>query len=157
MRRYSSDICTPFHGLLYTYRLLETPLTREQMVSRRGSSGYLPVQELAAALQLLYQVGQKRADFFLSIRKLNAEHGCAVEHTVQMILQRIDLIIKYHCRLINAVSKNKIRGHWPGSSHIVNAGNFSVIICQIFHFLHVVFFFFSRARPYAALSCVFDI
>ena len=82
-------------------------LTREQMVSRRGSSGYLPVQELAAALQLLYQVGQKRADFFLSIRKLNAEHGCAVEHTVQMILQRIDLIIKYHCRLINAVSKIK--------------------------------------------------
>ena len=113
----------------------------EEMVTRRGSSGHLPVKELTAALQLLHQIRQKRTDFFLCIRKLNAEHSCTVKHAVQMILQSKDLMVKHHGRFVNSISEVEStiisRNH-----HIVNRCNLSVIISKVPHLIHILLLIF---------------
>ena len=65
-----------------------------------------------------------------------------------MILQGKDLMIKYHCSLVNSISEveSAVIGR---NHHVINCSNLSVIISKVLHLIHIVLLLIFRPMAFS--------
>src|SRR5699024_4772828 len=99
----------------------------EEMVSGSGCPRDLPVEKLAVAFHLVYQLGEQSANLLFGVRQVEPYHGGTVKHAVQMVLESKNFMVIYHGGLIDAVPEVKAavvcRYH-----HLINGCDASVVI-----------------------------
>ena len=106
---------------------------RKRMLAVRHGSGRLPVQHVRRIrIQLHDQTVQRFRQLVTLHRRLNAEQLQAVVKTVEMVIECENLLVIHHRRVINAVAEVKA-AVGDGRLHLVDAADFSVIVCNILH------------------------
>ena len=96
-------------------------------------TGGLPVQHMRRIrIQLRHQLVQRFCQLVTLHRRLDAEQLQTVVKAVQMILKLEDFLVVDHRRIVNAVAEVKTAIS-DRRLHLVNAADFSVIVCNILH------------------------
>ena len=104
----------------------------EGMVADAGAARYLVVDEQIARVHFLNQLVQQVLQLLLGAGHLDFQQLCAVEETVDMLVDGEDLVVARRAGIVDAVAE-PVDAVVHRDGHFIERTEFAVVVTEVFH------------------------
>ena len=106
------------------------------MVSDLRTACDLPIHHLIGTIKLFDEIAENSRHLLLSLSDIYIDHSRTSEHSVDMLVKQVDLIISRKRSLVDSVAK-KVNSVVERHGQLVESADFTVIISKILHCIKI--------------------